>query len=324
MRWGPAVCFSHNMRALDVERALLGRLPVVKMMHGYFGTCVGGQKMHAFPHTVACHRRFGVACAALYLPLHCGEWSVGKLTAQYSWARDQNALFPQYAAIMVASGHMNREYARHGVEPARLSTNPLFATTLPSRVADAPQDFTVLFLGRMTSLKGGDVLIRAAAQASATADIPITLTLAGDGPSRAAWEQLASELGVRAAFTEWVSPEARDALYRQASVVAVPSVWPEPFGLVGLEAGAHGVPAVAFDVGGIGEWLRDGINGWLVPAAGGARALGGVLERIVRDRRDLPAMRVGARRVAEELSLERHVAALEYLLARAARKVAAA
>ena len=53
----------------------------------------------------------------------------------------------------------------------------------------------------------------------------------------------------------------KNALFASAALLVVPSVWPEPFGLVGLEAGAHGVPAVAFETGGVGEWLRDGTNG---------------------------------------------------------------
>jgi glycosyltransferase involved in cell wall biosynthesis len=324
MRWRPAVCFSHNMRALAVERGLMARLPVVKMMHGYFGTCVGGQKMHAFPRASACHRRFGVACAAIYLPRHCGQWNLGKLAEQYSWARAQHALFAHYAEIMVASRHMNDEYMRHGVERTRLTTNPLFASMLPPRMADAPPPFNVLFLGRMTNLKGGDLLLRAAAWACAHGGAPLTLTLAGDGPSRRDWENLSESLGVHATFPGWVEGDARDALFREASIVAVPSVWPEPFGLVGLEAGAYGVPAVAFDVGGVSEWLRDGINGWMVPAEGGEHALGEALASIRRQSASLGSMRAGARRVAEELSLDRHVAIVEEVLARAARHGVAA
>src|SRR6185312_7262767 len=39
----------------------------------------------------------------------------------------------------------------------------------------------------------------------------------------------------------------------------------EPFGMVGIEAMRHGLPIVAFDAGGIKEWLIDGDNGYLVP-----------------------------------------------------------
>src|SRR5689334_6990132 len=42
--WRPDVCFSHNMRMLDVDDRLAGVWPTVKMMHGYFGACVSGQK----------------------------------------------------------------------------------------------------------------------------------------------------------------------------------------------------------------------------------------------------------------------------------------
>lgn len=312
--WRPAVAFSHNMRALDVDRRLLARMPVVKMMHGYFGTCIGGHKMHAWPRPVVCDRTLGPACAALYLPRHCGQWSAGKLARQYAWARAQRALLASYRTIMVASRHMHREYTRHGVPDDRVIVNPLFAHDMPPRPARMPDEFHAVFLGRMTALKGGDVLIRAAASASRALGAPLRLTLAGDGPSRPAWEALATSLGVAATFTGWLGAQGRAALYGQASLVAVPSVWPEPFGLTGLEGGAYGAPAVAFDVGGIGTWLRDGENGWLVDPREGAIGLSRAIAQAFGDRAALAARRAGARRVAEELSLARHVDALERVL----------
>jgi glycosyltransferase involved in cell wall biosynthesis len=47
--------------------------------------------------------------------------------------------------------------------------------------------------------------------------------------------------------------------------VAIPSLWPEPYGRLGPEAFIHGRPAVAFAVGGIPEWLEHGRSGYLVP-----------------------------------------------------------
>jgi glycosyltransferase involved in cell wall biosynthesis len=295
---------------------------VVKMMHGYFGTCIGGQKAHLFPRAEPCTRRFGAACLALYLPRRNGRLSLPYVAEQWRWANEQNALFARYAAVVTASGHMRREYVRNGVPEERAHAIPLFST-IPAadEPAPAPGTFRVLFLGRMTRLKGGDLLIRAVASATELLGRPLPLTMSGDGPQRAEWEALARKLGVAADFPGWVDAEARLRLIRAASVLAVPSVWPEPFGLVGLEAASQGVPAVAFDVGGIGEWLADCETGWLV--AGDpprAEALGDVLAWAANHPDALAAMRPRALAAARRMSLDAHVARLEQVLAAAAER----
>ena len=56
-----------------------------------------------------------------------------------------------------------------------------------------------------------------------------------------------------------------------SDLLVVPSVWPEPFGSVGPAAAQHGIPAAAFAVGGIPQWLHEGVNGHL--ADGNTRRL---------------------------------------------------
>lgn len=324
-QWAPEVCYSHNMHDLSVDRDLGRIAPVVKFMHGYFGTCVSGLKMHAFPSPVVCDRVFGPACAALYLPRRCGQFSPSALVEGWRWASDQRSLFDTYSAIVVASGHMRREYVRNGCEPARVHVNPLFPTNALDRHASpVPSDSHVVFLGRMTKLKGGDLLIRSVRRASAVLGRPVRLTMAGDGPQRPEWEALARAQGVPCAFTGWLSGEDRWILLRSASVVALPSLWPEPFGLVGLEAGALGVPAIAVDAGGVTEWLRPGVNGVSVPQPASARSFGDALASLLRDRETLAALRAGARRVAQEMTLAAHVDRLEAILRCAGGKKALA
>ena len=333
-RWAPDLCFSHNMNVLDIDRALIARWPVVKFMHGYFGTCIGGQKRHGFPMARPCDRRFGVACLALYGPRHCGELKPGAFVRHYLWAGEQHGLLPRYGTIVVASEHMKREFVRNGVPPSQIQVNPLFPThdeqpnetrngsvatgRLPStslgpgKTDATDEDACIAFVGRMTVLKGGDLLVDAIAKASTRLRRTIRLLLIGDGPQRSAWERRASDQGVPCKSMGWLNGDERWAALRQATLLALPSTWPEPFGLVGLEAAALGIPAVAFDVGGVREWLRPGINGYLAPGnpprpSGLADALVNALGNVD----ELKAMGSRAVGVAREMSLERHLDRLD-------------
>ena len=88
----------------------------------------------------------------------------------------------------------------------------------------------------------------------------------GDGNHRRACEQLCSRLGLedRVQFCGYVMPSNLHGFYLEASVFVMSSLWPEPFGMAGPEAMRYGLPVVAFDAGGIHEWLHDGQNGFLV------------------------------------------------------------
>lgn len=315
--WRPDVCFSHNMRPLDVDERLTGEWPTIKMMHGYFGTCVSGQKAFSFPSVVACTRRCDAGCLAYYVPRRCGQLRPDMLVSQYKWAMRQQRLFSRYAAVVVASDHMRREYLRYGLPPDRVHAIPLFAAGASSSTSSA-RSIDVLFLGRMTALKGPEVLIRAAAIAAGLVGRPLRVVLAGEGQARKHLEELGREYEDRGLLTVecpgWVDATARCALLARASLVAVPSLWPEPFGLVGLEGAQFGVPAVAFDTGGVRAWLEDDVNGRLVDPAGGAAAFAAALAAILRDDAVRARLSGGARAAATRLSADAHVTALERVL----------
>jgi glycosyltransferase involved in cell wall biosynthesis len=135
--------------------------------------------------------------------------------------------------------------------------------------------------------------------------------MAGDGPCRAEWAALAARHRVECTFPGWLSGDERVTWLRRASVVALPSTWPEPFGLVGLEAGSVGVPTVAFDVGGISEWLRHDVNGVLVSGPFTAERFGEALAGVLADGRQLAALRKGARQRAAAMPLSAHLDRLE-------------
>jgi glycosyltransferase involved in cell wall biosynthesis len=107
-------------------------------------------------------------------------------------------------------------------------------------------------------------------------------SLAGDGPERGALENLAVEHGVREAlsFPGWVTDKS--AFFAGIDLFCLPSHH-EPFGIVLIEAMAHGLAIVATDSEGPTQILHDGIDGMIVPR-GDAVRLARVLEVLIADR----------------------------------------
>lgn len=146
-------------------------------------------------------------------------------------------------------------YDRHGI-----SCRVLPNFTDPPR--DAPVDFAdrrgAVFAGRLTEVKGvNDVL----ELARCLPEVPVTVV--GDGPLSATVRSAAAELS-NLEFRGRVDRPEVERLLRSARVLLMPSRWQEPGGLSALEAMAAGTPVVAFDVGGLAEYVRDAGGGLTV------------------------------------------------------------
>ena len=138
--------------------------------------------------------------------------------------------------------------------------------------------------------KGVDLLLHALAKMSTGS---WHATLVGSGTHLNACRSLAEQLGIasRVSFSGHVQHERLEEYYARSRCVVVPSRWPEPFGMVGLEAMARARPVAAFAVGGIPDWLVHGETGLLVDEAdvdGLARAM----ERLLDDAPAAEAMGV--------------------------------
>src|SRR5947208_592299 len=138
----------------------------------------------------------------------------------------------------------------------------------------------LLCVGRLIPIKGHIVLLRAFAEAREV--LPeLELEIAGRGPLEPALKALVRELGVTDAvrFLGQVSPI--QAAIERAAVVVVPSMG-EGFGMVALEAMERSRPVIAAAIGGLGELVRDGETGVLVPA-GEAAPLRDAIVRLAGD-----------------------------------------
>ena len=109
-----------------------------------------------------------------------------------------------------------------------------------------PYDRVILGAGRLVSWKGFDLLLRSL---SPIADKrKVELWIAGSGPEETKLRELAKEFSVNVKFWGFVS-DIRPLMWA-SDLFVLPSVEPEPFGLVLLEAIAAGVPVIASRAGG--------------------------------------------------------------------------
>jgi glycosyltransferase involved in cell wall biosynthesis len=316
--WRPDVVFCQGLDDPATEETLLDHYPTVLFAHNYHGTCVSGTKCNARPSYEPCQRPLGLGCLVAYFPRRCGGLNPVTMLRLYRTGRRRRRGFQRYRAVLVASRHMMSEYRRNGVAAERVRLVPLFPTSATpdnERPSRRPRSDQVLFVGRITALKGLRHLIAALPLAAVELRRPLTLMVAGDGADRTEAEADARRLGVSATFLGWVGQDRRTEAMRTADVLAVPSVWPEPFGLVGVEAGCVGLPAVGYAVGGIPDWLITGVSGESAP---GDRpdpvALAAALVRALRDDEHLQELRVGAWQVAQRFNLETHIEELERVL----------
>src|SRR5262249_56453164 len=113
----------------------------------------------------------------------------------------------------------------------------------------------------------------------------------------------------------WMEAARGEGALGRAAILAMPSRWPEPFGLVGLEAARFGVPTVAFETGGIATWLAPGVNGLFVPPAAGASGFGAALASLLRDPVRLAALSAGATAAPARVSTPAPVGSLTPALA---------
>jgi glycogen(starch) synthase len=117
-------------------------------------------------------------------------------------------------------------------------------------ISDIPRDSDIVFVGRLVSDKGVDLLLRAAALMNRP---NINLTIVGSGPEETSLRALATELKLDVTFADAKSGGELAEILNHHQIIAIPSRWPEPFGIVALEGIACGCVPVGSEQGGLPE-----------------------------------------------------------------------
>lgn len=282
---------------------VLRGVPSVYWAMTFKAVCPTGLKW--LPSGAACDVRAGVACLTQGCITVTG---FAPLMLQRSlWRRRRNA----FGAIIGCSRDVQRQLERDGITTHGVVSPGVRESAQRPPLTGPP---TVTFAGRLKPEKGADVLVRAFALARQR--VPAArLAIAGAGSDEPALRALVNELALDDAVVlhGQLGDDALAEMLDAAWVHAVPSRWPEPFGLTATEAMMRGTAVVASDVGGLADIVLHERTGLRVPP-GDVPALADALARILSDRDAAEALgHAGRSRALEQFSMDSCLTRLEHV-----------
>jgi glycosyltransferase involved in cell wall biosynthesis len=218
--------------------------------------------------TESMHVGYAYAHAAEFDVIHCHSYHFGLPFARFATTPNVHThhvfmepgvikayrRLPQVQLVAVSDYHArayaelpNVELIPHGIETAAF---PFGASA---------GDY-LLFLGRMISDKGPAQAIEIARRAQ----MPLVLA----GPAEDGFEEHVAPLidGHQVRYVGRVQSRERDQLLAGAGALLYPLLYPEPFGLVPVEAMTCGTPVLATEIGAVPELVEPGLTGYLAPS----------------------------------------------------------
>lgn len=191
--------------------------------------------------------------AELYEPR---SWQLAEKTARAKFVACISHFCRAQAMYFSDPKHWEKLHIIHcGVIPERYQTSLAVGTGAGTNL---------LFVGRLTPVKGLRVLLEAFA--AAHANLPdLALTIVGDGDDRVHLERLAAPMGEAVRFLGYQSQQGVADALADADALVLPS-FAEGLPVVLMEALAAGKPVICTQLAGVGELVENGVSGFIVPA----------------------------------------------------------
>ncbi len=210
--------------------------------------------------------------------------------------------------IIVPSSYVKEQLVRNGFSKNNIAVIPHSIEKVPIREKETKEcrSKNILFVGKLDHIKG---ILQFIESLSLLKERDWMAEIIGEGNLQKEATTLVHKLGLndRIHFYGNLSKEELNKHYASCAMVVIPSMVPESFGLVGIEAMSFGKPVVAFDSGGIREWLVHNETGFLV-RRGDVRELADRVSQLLADPFLAKKMGIeGQKRVNERYRKEPHM-----------------
>lgn len=255
-----ALATMHRTENADFLSFALDNFSPTLFVHDHTYVCPKGYKYYPWKR-MNCQRKYGrFACGLCSLavpPRHFATGFSELFKRSFFEMPKLNDVAMRFKNFVVISNFMRNELIKNGIDSSRVHLLPAFVENFTEHKTNDVETLKILFAGQHVISKGLHLLLESVAKMKKD----FSLTILGEGARTPYFKELAKQYGIdsKVNFVGFVS-NVQD-YYRACDVVVFPSLWQEPFGLVGIEAMANSIPVVAFDVGGVSDWLKDGFNG---------------------------------------------------------------
>jgi glycosyltransferase involved in cell wall biosynthesis len=283
---------------------------VVRSMHEPRMYCPGQGKFWLKTERI-CNQPFGLHCIIHAYKESCCNRHPKRLLKAY-----QNVKFETskgrdcYQAIFAMSNYMIEEAKKVGFQKEQIVYNSYFTPYVEENelIDQSHQKVKhLIFIGRLSKTKGVHYFIDCGLDLIKKG-YPIHLDIVGDGYDAAYFKnRVLAEYKKHFTFHGWQAREQIEHLFRKSYLLVFPSIYPEAFGISGIEAMMRAKPVVGFDVGGVSTWLKEGKTGNLVPVKDTLTMLNRIIA-LIEDKEKYQQFSKKAREIAsEEFSVEKHM-----------------
>jgi glycosyltransferase involved in cell wall biosynthesis len=273
----PDICHIQNFQNSFVTEYLIETLPCVRTLHDPRLYCFTDWKL--LPDKRICPYPLGVECIRQGC-ISSGLFPRSNFDRNAPWVLRNYKMHKKMPVLISLSRAQIECILENGFSPDQIAWLPNFTPIMPELEVKQfaqehfnPNEKIVLFVGRASYEKGAQVLIDACRYLKSKCKVVIITA----GPLL---EEIKSKASAYPGLIEVIpglSYEKIREYYARSTVVVVPSVWIEPFCIVGLEAYANMKPVIGSDIGGIRDWLKEKETGWFFEM-GNSRDLAGKID----------------------------------------------
>ena len=305
--------YVHKLKSVAPLQEIKGKIRLVRMIHDHDECCPRRHKYYTCPNRI-CKHAVGLRCwADLAFIDRDPQAKFGvRFKNLFQHKKELVRNRELFDTFLVGSRFIQDELLMNGFEEGRIQCVPPCVKHPDRAPTPVPDNNEILYVGQLIKGKGVDLLIQALTHLSE----PFHLTIAGSGNAEDSLKAMVQNLDLEAHvdFAGWIAPDELDRLYDQCRILAVPSRWAEPFGMIGLEAMQRARPVVGFDVGGIPDWLETGVTGYTAPEAD-VQQFADALNRLLDDHKTAQTFgEQGRKKLEAEFSFKTYIEQLSTVL----------